>query len=205
MTDNSGNADRNESEAQLFIAIPIPNEIRAQLAELQARLQTGCRFVDAHPRWVSTDNLHLTVVFLGNTPRSKIAQIKVAMDEATCRFQVFDVLVSKLGFFPPGSKNPKVLSLGVSSKGNALQRMHGAMIDRLYSIGFIQEQRPYSPHLTLARLPGLKSSSRLAPLVTSHAGMVQAKFPVTGVVLYESRLGQEGPTYTELHTAILSA
>jgi 2'-5' RNA ligase len=202
------NAEREVSDSppdtlRLFIAIELPSEVKARLADLQSRLVTGSRFVDAHPRWVPIENLHLTVLFLGATPISWVEHVQAAMDEKLAWIKSFEITVSKLTLFPPDSKNPKVLSLDVSSPGKALQQVHESLYKGLEA-NYELETRLYRPHLTLARLPSVKSASRIAPLVTSHSSMMNFKFPANEVVLMESQPGPHGPIYKVLHRTVLS-
>lgn len=188
---------------RLFIAIDFPPEAKRQLGDFQSRLKTGARFVDAHPRWVSTANMHLTLIFLGSTPTAKLPELKSLMNEALATIAPFEIRISNLAFFPPGSKNPKVLSMDVSSEGKVLHKLHSQLVYQLSCSGWDLESRPFRPHLTLARLPSTKAASRIGPLVASHTGMLSLKFPVNEIVLFQSHLGREGPSYKALHKSTL--
>ncbi len=172
-----------------------------QLADLQARLKIGCRFVDAHPKWVETDNLHLTLLFIGNINKTRIAELAEIADGVAAEMDPFDVVVARLGLFPADSKEPKVLSIDVRGMDKSLQRLHARLHDALSQREFDLERRPYKPHLTLARITSIKTGSRLAPLAASHANKLQTKFTASEVVLFESQLQAEGSTYNDLHTS----
>ncbi len=190
---------------RLFFAINLPAEVKAQLADLQSRLKIGCRFVDAHPKWVETDNLHLTLLFMGSVDEERIADIARTADVIAGQMEPIELLASRLGLFPPDSKDPKVLSVDVRGIDKGLQRLHARLHNSMSDLGLDLENRPYRPHLTLARITSIKTASRLAPLAASHANKLSAKFPVTEFVLFESHLSQQGSTYHVLHTATLSA
>lgn len=188
---------------RLFLALEIPDVACEQVAGLQDRLKTGCRFIDAHPKWSPLDNLHITLIFLGDTDKKWVPELIELSDASAASIPAFDVELRRVDLFPPG-KAPKVISLGVGSEGKMLRKLHGVYRDNLVDSGYTVETRSYKPHLTLARLTSTKTASRVGPLVASHSSLPAIKFPVNEVVLFESRLGDGPPVYTPLHRSKLA-
>lgn len=190
---------------RLFLAVDLPQDAIDILTNLQNRLKTGCRFVDAHPRWVDVSNLHLTLIFLGETSEERAASLDSLVESVVTQVEVFELELARPGLFPPDSKKPKVLSVDVKSTGKSLRNLYNDLHRSLTVAGYPVEERPYKPHLTLARLPSIKSAARFGPLVESHAKMLNFKFPVRDIVLFESILGPEGPSYNALKRYSFSA
>jgi 2'-5' RNA ligase len=185
----------------MFVAVNLSPEAREQVAKLQARLQTGCRFVDAHPKWVPAENFHLTLVFLGSLPDEAIPYITDVTDAIAERTSPFELGISRVELFPPDTKQAKVISANIKGDRRALISLHGFMAEALDSAGFEIERRVYQPHLTLARLTSAKTADRVAKLVTSHTSALQVAFAVNEVVLYESVTKSSGPVYEPLHVS----
>lgn len=160
--------------------------------------------MDAHPKWVEVENLHLTLLFLGSIDAGRVDEIARAADVVGGQVERFELLAARLGLFPPDSKDPKVLSVDVRGMDKGLQRLHARLRDAMAELGLKLGARPYKPHLTLARITSIKTASRLAPLAASHANKLSAKFPVTEFVLFESRLSQQSSTYHALNRTTLS-
>lgn len=188
---------------RLFLSLEMPDSVRGELERFIARLKTGCRFVDSHPKWVDTRNLHVTLVFIGMVASSQVAKAIEAIETVTADSDRFTISIGGAGLFPPNSRNPKVVSSNVHSSDNGLAILHRALVAELRRQGFDIEQRPYKPHLTLARLTSVKTSARLAPLLQSQGNLLNVKFPLTKVLLHESLLSSDGPEYQVLHEANL--
>ncbi len=187
-----------DGSKRLFIAVDLPADVRAQLDDLQVRLKTGCRFVDSHPKWVPVQNLHITLVFLGQVADARLMQIHEAMARACETAEPFDLSLSGLGLFPPNSRNPKVISADVLDKQGTLKRIYRSLAEDLRAQEFAIEERSYKPHLTLARLTSVKTAARIGPLVESHREYLETKFPVQEIVLFESSPREGGVHYEPL-------
>lgn len=176
--------------------------MRANLSDVTKRLQTGSRFVDAHPKWVSVQNLHMTLVFLGNTDPRRVPEIGAIMRETAANAVPFELALNGLSYFPPG-KEARVLTARVDGDLGHLKNLYHSLARGLSKAGFAVQDRPFRPHLTIARVPSVKTASRLARIVESHSGMLQAKFPVEEFVLFQSQLNSGGSIYTPLETVTL--
>lgn len=177
---------------RIFIALDIPGEIRAHLAEYMERVRSHAP--DA--RWARTEGLHVTLKFVGEVKDAKVEEIRSAL--AGVKVAPFDVGFSTIGFFPT-PKSPRVFWAGVQN-GDALPALAAAVDQALARLGIAPEEKDYHFHLTLARAGSRDPHSlkALAPLLTvedaPHFGTMTAR----DFWLYRSQPGPGGSKYTKL-------
>lgn len=176
-----------------FIAIDFDKAVKKKLAELQARLRPTCGKV----KWVNTDQVHLTVKFLGETTEAQVPGIREALDQVASRCGAFDIGIEQLGVF--GRSGPvRVLWVDVRDPTGRLAACHALCEQLLEPVGFDREARPFSPHLTLARNKSPQNSRRIREAVESEPSVSLGSQAVAGLTLYESTLTQEGPVYRRI-------
>ncbi len=147
---------------------------------------------------VSLDHLHLTLKFLGETEEGLIPEIVSAMREAAAGVTPFDIRVRGTGAFPSPSR-PNVLWVGVEG-AEPLARIAKALDAHLVALGFEPETRPWSAHVTVARVKGHRNLDRAQAILRAHAEETFAEHRVEDVRLKKSVLRPEGPEYTTLET-----
>jgi 2'-5' RNA ligase len=181
---------------RLFTAIELGDDVCARAGALVESLRR--RADKAAPRakvtWVAPDRMHLTLRFIGEVTDDKAEAIVAAL-RAPLPLEPFDVRWEGLGSFPPRGA-PRVLWVGVAIGKEALIEAEAAISDRLAGLGFPREDRPYSPHLTLARVrepAGLKAAS----LFESLEGAL-GDTRVNAITLFRSHLSPKGPTYVAM-------
>jgi 2'-5' RNA ligase len=175
---------------RLFLAvqpsIEVVQELEKTIHELQSTLQ-GARL-----SWARPEQLHLTLKFLGSTPR----ELRPALHQELCqvveRFQSFEMHCSGIGVFP-GSRSPRVIWAGISDPVGSLVAIAQMLDQRLAQHGFSVEKRPFSPHITLARIrESLKLGDRLHRYHSSRWG----KSSVSEILLIESITDPQCSRYT---------
>jgi RNA 2',3'-cyclic 3'-phosphodiesterase len=178
-----------------FVAIELPDEAREGLARLRKRLERDeHRFV----KWVDPKGIHLTLKFLGNIPAGQVAQITAAIEKASGEISPFHLEISGLGAFP-SVRQPRVLWVGVHGGTDKLSRLQQNIDSSLAALGFAREERPFVPHLTLARTrEGASGPERrsLSELVSSTIFEDKYPFEVEAVKLMRSQLTRAGAIYT---------
>ncbi len=181
-----------------FIAIDFDEPIRRKLAALQDTLRRRAGKLS----WVAPGNLHLTIKFLGEIEADRVATISTALDHIAARVEPFEIMLRGVGIFPPRGL-ARVLWVGVEPivlrSHDPLQALHHVCEDELADLGFAREDRPFSPHLTLARN---KSSMDRDLRRSLEHGAEFAAGPqrVHAIAFYESQLGANGPTYRVIST-----
>lgn len=169
---------------RLFVAIDLPDAVKDQLDALRAPLPGA--------RWVGRPQMHLTLVFIGETDRGAAA--KAALEQV--RAAPFELLLSGTGRFPPGSRQaPRVLWVGVAPQP-ALLALQAQVAAALAAAGFPAEGRPYSPHLTLARVKAEHPLPEADRFLAAHAGFRAGPVRVESFRLYASDLTPQGARYT---------
>jgi 2'-5' RNA ligase len=179
-----------------FLAIELPNDIRAALGQVNREL--AAQMPGRAVRWVAPDRMHLTVRFLGDTATSKLPAISGGLDQVTSKLNSFVLRLDKLGCFP-NRKRPRVIWVGLHGDTTSLRSLHKGIESLLAPIGWEPENRPFRPHLTLGRV----RDSRKLRGIEWQATVPKSQFAVTAVHLIESQLLPTGPIYTFRHTSVL--
>ncbi len=167
---------------RLFVAIDLPETLKADLSLLGSGVPGA--------RWVSDDQLHLTLCFIGEVDGLLYRDIKKALFDVNT--EPFLLTLKGVGTFPPRGQ-PTVLWVGLE-KSEPLLRLQRKVQSMLQQVGIEPEGRKYSPHITLARLTDTPIS-RLADFLTGNALYQAEPFEVTEFQLYSSVLSSHGPTY----------
>lgn len=166
---------------RLFVGLELPAERRAQLALLPQGLP-GARFV-------SVENLHLTLRFIGECDPRTAVDIDSAL--AAIAHRPFSLSLVGLNVFTP--KSPRTLWAGVSAS-EPLVALAAKVETALQRLGLEPESRKFAPHITLARLKNTPAR-RLSDYLAAHGGLVGPPFTVDRFTLFSSHRGQEGAHY----------
>ena len=175
---------------RLFVALDIPGEIRGQMAEYEEHV----RQYAPEARWARVEGLHVTLKFLGEVNESRLPEIKAVLN--VVKDPPFEVAFHGIGFFP-NARSARVFWIGVQAS-DALPQLARAIDEKLEKQGFTREQRPYSPHLTLARAGAPGSLRGLAPLLEHEAAPQFGTMTAHEFFLFQSHLGKGGSKYTKL-------
>jgi 2'-5' RNA ligase len=168
---------------RLFVAIALPEDLRARLAGLQQGLPAA--------RWVDPDNLHLTLRFIGEADSDQAQDLDAALSQV--RAERFAVSLAGIGCFGQGRKT-RALWAGVAPAAE-LDRLRRRVEQAVQSAGFAPEGRKFKAHVTLARFKG-DPGPRLHDYLACHASFGAEAFEVREFVLYSSFLAQSGAIYT---------
>lgn len=169
---------------RLFAAVDLPDSLKDRLDALRAPVPGA--------RWVNRHQMHLTLFFIGETDR--VYEIETALE--LVRAAPFDLLLSGVGRFPPGDRRPpRVLWAGIAPQP-ALLALQAQVASALTALGFPAEDRPYSPHLTLARVRAERPLPEAERFLQAHAGFRGGPVRVEAFTLYASDLTPQGARYT---------
>src|SRR5574337_553407 len=141
---------------RIFVSIEIPEDVKQRMAGVQA----GLRKADVEASWPRPEGIHLTLKFLGEVPESRINEIRNAVAAAAAGMSRFRVEVQGTGAFPNAGK-ARVVWAGLSGDLEKMNRLQAAVEDALVRIGMEREDRPFKPHLTLARIKYIRSRESL--------------------------------------------
>lgn len=185
------------SDRRLFIALPLPDPVRTELAAVQERLRRATQAV----RWVAPANMHLTLQFLGATDAALVQPLLSAL-EAIPPFALALRLAGLDGF--PGNPAPRVLWAGVSGDIPDLKRLYAAVLQATAKLGFRAEGRPFHPHITLGRVPPtatLIQVNRIKTTLSTADPPAPTAWNSAGPLLYASTLTPHGAVYEALGPA----
>ena len=174
-----------------FVAIDLPDPIRAALAEAQQ----GFRSVCSDARWTRPEGIHLTLKFLGEISDVQAGQVVEALAQIG-PFDPFSVEVSGFGFFPQAQR-PRVFWAGVVAP-QALAELAARVESHAESLGFARENRAFSPHLTLARFQVPRPQPALLEAVADRATPSLGSLEVSEFFLFESKLSPLGAQYRKI-------
>jgi 2'-5' RNA ligase len=188
---------------RLFVALDIDVPIRERIA----RFVEGVRNFAPDARWAKEESLHVTLKFIGEQAESSVNRIKEALAATAGRST--QVVFRGCGFFPTPN-SARVFWIGMEA-GPELAALAAEVDAKLTPLGIAQEERKFTPHLTLARsaggsgAPGRRKEDRprrtfqhlqgkLSALPAPDFGSMTAR----EFFLYQSRLSPKGSTYTKL-------
>jgi 2'-5' RNA ligase len=181
---------------RLFIAIELTEELKAVLTEIGRELEA--RIPPRTVRWVKPAAMHLTLVFLGETPVSQLEAVKAAVSTAVAGLPQTSFGAVGLGCFP-NPRRPRVIWVGVDEAAGNLPRIKEALDRELEPLGFKPERQPFSPHLTLGRVDKRAGNHEAAELgrVLERATLQEiGRVEATQIHLIRSDLRPTGPVYT---------
>jgi 2'-5' RNA ligase len=165
---------------RLFVAVPLPDPVRDELAGLAEPLR-GIS-------WTRPAQLHLTLRFIGDVPADRIGGIEERL--AAIRVESFIIPVEGVGAFPPKGP-PRVIWAGVGSGHPHLFQLRQRLDDALLAAGIDLDVRFFQPHITLARCAG-GAAPAASPWLHRHREFSTAPFRVNVFDLCLSRLSPQG-------------
>jgi RNA 2',3'-cyclic 3'-phosphodiesterase len=179
---------------RLFTGFDLPEEVVRNLEALQARLRPAARI-----HWSPAANLHITTKFIGEWPEERLADLTAALSRMAFSMSslalAIPVHIRKLGFYP-NPHAPRIFWCGIEAPDlDAL----AAETDRATSaIGIPAETRPFSPHLTLARIKEKPDLQPLREAIAALPSLEFGRFDARSFFLYQSLLRPAGSVYTKL-------
>ena len=182
-----------------FLSIQIPENTKKALLAYKEE------WSDLPAKWTSEENLHLTVIFLGNTSDQELLEVISATQKAAEKHETFTLNISSIVFGPVKTKPRMVWALIDESK--ELQSLHKDIEKELLNteaIAFSRDKKAFSPHLTLSRLHQIKIAQMREEEIPEVNEQVSLKIPVQSIEVIESELKKTGPIYTTLQSIQLN-
>lgn len=175
---------------RIFISIDIPESIKNKLADFKDQLAE----FNLPVRWAKKENIHLTIVFLGEVKEEKLERIKEICQKIVPKYPSFILKIKEFGWFP--NENPRILWLGLKDE-SVLLNLQKELTLGFKKAGFKIEDREFSPHLTIGRTKTrIRDFSQVKKSIDQF--LVNAKlgeFRIGLVKVVKSKLTPEGPIY----------
>jgi 2'-5' RNA ligase len=172
---------------RLFFCVELPDAVRATLARSARPLQTRIR----GGTWVSEENLHITLRFLGEVGEDLLPPLRDLGQTVTSGLDAFDLPLDRLGAFPSPTR-ARVLWVGATANSAPFATLAQRIEEEVQALGFPPERKPVHPHVTLARL---RIPQDLASLIGGTT-LPDLRTRVDGLTLMQSELRPHGPLYT---------
>jgi 2'-5' RNA ligase len=174
-----------------FLALEIPDTVKAEVKASRAPLRAEL----PKARWVRVEGQHLTLKFLGETPQEVLAALAADLAPGLAGAGVVSVRLEGCGFFP-SPRRPRVAWMGGTADG--IEPVVELVEDTAERHGFERERRPWSLHVTQARLDRPWSPEAVERFLAWGETLRPQPFVCSEVVLFESRLGPGGAVYTPI-------
>ncbi len=143
--------------------------------------------------WVSRENIHVTLVFLGDLEEEMIKAAERVLKQSCSGFGEFELSLSGAGIFK-NLKDPRVIWAGIENP-DRLTELNNLISNGLKNTGFKIEERQFRPHVTIGRIKSIKNTDNLRSAIERYQGTFLQKVHVSEVILYESILKPGGPVY----------
>ncbi|MCL0100035.1 RNA 2',3'-cyclic phosphodiesterase [Dehalococcoidia bacterium] len=177
-----------------FLAIDLPASLQSTLTEITGQLRHQ-NLQSIRP--VNPNSLHLTLKFMDNVPANKIPEIVKAVSGIIRLTTSFDLKIGPIVIFP-NERFPRTISVGFKGNLSPIIDMHRRVETNMACLGIIKEQRPFIPHITLARMRGDASSNvcrSAIRLANQYWTGSDFDFQVNSVSLIKSILSSNGAIY----------
>ena len=174
-----------------FVAVDVGKPLRDRLVALQEKLTQG----GAEVKWVEAENLHVTLLFLGEVDEREAPTVCRAVSVECGRHDRFELSLDSVGCFP-NPRRPRVVWAGVGAGGPELGALHDALEPPLMELGcYRREERNYTPHVTLGRVRSDGPADELTAALARQAKWRGGRVEVREVVVMCSHLTPRGPEY----------
>jgi 2'-5' RNA ligase len=178
-----------------FVAIDLAPAVREAVARAQAELRRLAPRADV--RWVDPASLHLTLKFLGEVPPARVDAIAAALAVVAGEHAPLVLRAAGLGAFR-SARRARVLWAGITAGITELVRLAAGVDDALAGLGFARESRPFTGHVTLARVRSPRETAPLAGALEAASERELGAWRAAEVVLYRSYLRPSGAVYEAL-------
>jgi 2'-5' RNA ligase len=175
---------------RLFAGIDLPTEVRENLAALIGTLLPCARL-----NWSPVANLHITTKFIGEWPEHRLDALVAAL-QSLPPGQPIGIAFRGLGWFP-NARAPKIFWVGVKADAGLVELARHTD-DTVARLGVPPERRPFSPHLTLARIREQVPLARLQEAVAALASEDFGEFTASRSHLFLSQPAASGSVYSKL-------
>jgi len=182
---------------RIFIAVKIDPE--EELRKMFTSFKNG--LADDSIKWTETSNVHITLVFLGDTDEQRIKEIDQILKGICTGYGEFEVILKGAGVFR-NIRDPKVIWAGISYS-KEMSDLNRAITAKLIAAGTHLEERSFNPHLTLGRIKRINDTSLLSVLLENYINKEIQRIRVKEIILFESILRPEGPIYNPLGMYLL--
>ena len=183
-----------EKLIRTFIAIDTPETVTKVALSLHSSVKVNPKAV----RWVRKENIHITLRYIGPTAPGEVEKINHLLSEIVGLNSDFSLNVFGTGCFPK-KERPRILWLSIDGDVAKLKLLVEMINSEMDQLGYPQEERDYSPHITIGRI---RYPQKITPDVTDFlsAQYEPISWNIPKIILYQSELLPSGAIYSILGT-----
>ncbi|MDP8217035.1 MAG: RNA 2',3'-cyclic phosphodiesterase [Candidatus Kaelpia imicola] len=182
-----------------FIAIEIDDETRNRISKIQNSFKKS----GAEIRFVAPNNIHITLIFIGNIEITKVNEMKKVLQNPISDIRIFKILPKDIGCFP-NAKNPRILWIGIKDGVERLIELNKKIKLLLKNCKITTDNREYHPHMTIGRIRPSKDISTLETTLLNFPEQRFQQIDVDRISLIKSNLTSDGPRYETIARWVLS-
>lgn len=186
----------HEPVIRTFFACELSPDILIKIRELTIDLKTA---LAQQVRWVNTQNMHLTIQFLGEFKQTDVPFIKSQLQQAMVSIKPFELHIQRMGAFPSPSR-AKVIWLGIDPQP-MLVDLFNLVTSQTKRLGYPPEGRPFSAHITLGRVKPDVSPDDFAKIKSTILAQEKIEIgtqTVNDLHFIKSDLTPNGPQYRDI-------
>jgi len=182
----------SEDQVRSFVSIDLDDQqILSRVGSILSSLQA----MGGDLKPVERENIHLTLKFLGNVSSSRLSEVETSLYQLA--FPVFSTEIRGAGAFP-NLNHMTVIWVGVNEGWSQVEQIYEQVEKLLSPLGFRKENRPFSPHITIARVRSGRKRDEMANFLQHLNDESFGSFTVDKVRLKQSILSSSGPKYSTL-------
>ncbi|OLD13706.1 MAG: 2'-5' RNA ligase [Crenarchaeota archaeon 13_1_40CM_2_52_14] len=182
----------SEAQVRSFVSIDLEDQqVLSRIVSIMSSLQA----LGGDLKPVEGENIHLTLKFLGNVSTPRLAEVQSSLKQLT--FPSFSAEIKGAGAFP-NLKHMNVIWVGVNEGWSQVEQIYEQVEKLLYTLGFKRENRPFSPHITIARVRSIRKRDEIANFLQHLSDESFGTITVDKVQLKQSILSSSGPKYSTL-------
>src|SRR2546426_3348014 len=186
------NKHLSEAQVRSFVSIDLEDQqVLSRIVSIMSSLQA----LGGDLKPVEGENIHLTLKFLGNVSTPRLAEVQSSLKQLT--FPSFSAEIKGAGAFP-NLKHMNVIWVGVNEGWSQVEQIYEQVEKLLYTLGFKRENRPFSPHITIARVRSIRKRDEIANFLQHLSDESFGTITVDKVQLKQSILSSSGPKYSTL-------
>lgn len=179
-----------------FIAIPLPNSVKTSIKQFITKSQSEGFYQDI--KWVNPENLHITLKFLGDTKVKDFQLLFEEINKQLSPIKKTSLQISQIGVFPKPNR-ARVVWIGLSPS-TALDAIYETIEMTAQNLGFEQDSKAFSPHITIGRLKRHTSKQPdLSEFVSKNKTKQFGAFSINEIHFIKSQLTPKGPIYNTLY------
>lgn len=176
-----------------FIAVEINPQAKQKISELISCLKKS----SADVKWITEDQMHLTLKFLGNIAADDIKKISDTLSVISNTLKPFTIGFSGIGAFP-SIDHPRVIWIGINKEASSLKILAEKIETAMEKLGFAKESRGFTAHLTLGRIRAPRNIHNLVKLLKEISFSIETGAVVNKPALFQSTLTPKGAIYSKL-------